>query len=123
MAHQEPSAETTYRNYLIGFALSLITTFVAYFAVTDNWLTGTDLYLALGGLALVQMLVQLFFFLHLGEESRPRLKAWSFVYMTLILLIVVGGSLWIMHHLNYNMMEMQPEDKDTYMNSQKDKGF
>ena len=120
---QKKSVDVTYRNYFIGFGASLDTTFVAYFAVTEQWFDGTNLLLFLGSLALTQMLVQLYFFLHLGEEIKPRLRAWAFVFMTIILLIVVGGSLWIMTHLNHNMMQMSPSEKDTYMTTQKDKGF
>lgn len=123
MRQPEKSIETTYRNYLIGFGLSLATTFLAYFMVVEEWTEGWTLLLLLGGLALSQMIVQLYFFLHLGEEMKPRLRAWSFAFMTIILLIIVGGSLWIMGHLNYNMMELSPSEKDHYMMGEKDKGF
>lgn len=115
--------QTTYRNYLLGFTLSLMTTLLAYFAVTREWFAGWVLLGALGVLALVQMLVQLYFFLHLGEELKPRLRAWAFVFMSVILLIVVGGSLWIMGHLDYNMMHMNKDEKTHYMMGEKDKGF
>lgn len=115
--------QVTYRNYLLGFALSLMTTLVAYFAVTQEWFQGWMLLGVLGFLALTQMLVQLYFFLHLGEELKPRLRAWSFAFMAIILLIIVGGSLWIMHHLDYNMMHMNADEKTHYMMGEKDKGF
>lgn len=115
--------KATYINYLVGFALSLVTTFVAYFSVTEQWAEGWVLTIILGSLALTQMIAQLYLFLHLGEELKPRLRAWSFVFMTIILLIVVGGSLWIMHHLDYNMMHMSDDEKTHYMMGEKDKGF
>jgi predicted RNA-binding protein associated with RNAse of E/G family len=40
-----------------------------------------------------------------------------------ILVIVVGGSIWIMNNLNYNMMQMSPTEKTNYMMTQHDKGF
>ncbi len=123
MSTPATQSEVTYRNYLIGFALSLVTTFIAYFMVTDKWLSGSSLLIGLGALAFTQMLAQLLFFLHLGEEKRPRLQLWSFGFMTIILLILVIGSLWVMHHLNYNMMDMGEQEKDHYMMQQKDKGF
>lgn len=123
MRHPEKSIEVTYRNYFIGFGLSAAITFVAYFAVVEQWAEGWTLLILLGTLAFTQMIVQLYLFLHLGEEMKPRLRAWSFVFMSIILLIIVAGSLWIMGHLNYNMMEMTPTEKDHYMMGQKDKGF
>ena len=112
-----------FKQYVLGFVLSLILTMAAYLLVAGTELRGTPLYLALGGLAFVQMIVQLWYFLHLGEEARPRWRLLSFGFMALILLIIVVGTLWIMHHLNYNMMEMSGEAKHDYMMEQKDKGF
>jgi len=113
----------TLTKYVIGFLASLALTMVAYVLVSGRLLTGDTLLLVIGGLALVQMIVQLFFFLHLADESRPRLRLVSFGFMASILVIIVAGSLWIMYHLNYNMMGQSPTEKDNYMTSQKDKGF
>lgn len=110
-------------KYIIGFVLSLIITITAYLLTVGSVYTGMTLYLIIGGLALVQMIVQLYYFLHMGEELKPRLRLLLFAYTSLMLLIVVVGSLWIMHHLNYNMMEMSPQEKTEYMTGQKDKGF
>ena len=59
------------------------------------------------GIALVQLVVQLIFFLHLLNESKPRWNLIFFISTIGIILIVVVGSVWIMNHLNYNMMPMQ----------------
>lgn len=113
----------TLKQYIIGFVLSLIITLVAYFAVVGEWVAGFALLALLCGLAVVQMIVQLVYFLHLGDEVRPRYRLASFLFMAGILLIIVVGSLWIMHHLNYNMMHMSPPEKSDYMLKQFDKGF
>jgi len=113
----------TLQKYIIGFVGSLLLTLVAYFLVTNNMVGGLTLLLILGGLALVQMIVQLVYFLHLGDEARPRYKLASFVFMAGILAIVVVGSIWIMNNLNANMMDMTPTEKDNYMKTQFDKGF
>jgi cytochrome o ubiquinol oxidase operon protein cyoD len=112
----------TILRYTIGFILSLLLTLVAYDLVVyrsaSAWLLAI-----LGLLAVTQMIVQLVFFLHLGDEVRPRYKFASFVFMAGILVIVVGGSLWIMDNLNHNMMQMSPTEKTNYMMTQHDKGF
>lgn len=110
-------------KYAIGFIGSLILTFVAYFIVSESYLSGMSAMIAVAVLAFSQMVVQLIFFLHLGEEMKPRVKLISFLGMALMLLIVVVGSLWIMGHLNYNMMDMSPEEKIEYMMGEKDGGF
>lgn len=113
----------TYTKYIIGFVLSLMLTITAYLVVTTNAITGTALLLLLGGLALVQMIVQLIYFLHLDEEIAPRYRLLSFVFMAGVLVILVVGSIWIMQNLDYNMMNMSPSEKDSYMLKEHDKGF
>lgn len=55
------------------------------------------------GFAISQLLVQLIFFLHLGRGSNVRWNILVFLFATLVILIVVIGSLWIMNNLDYNM--------------------
>lgn len=114
----------TLAKYITGFVLSLALTIVAYALVTTGGLfESTSLLIVLGVLALVQMIVQLVLFLHVTDEEGPRYRLFTFGFMATILLIIVVGSLWIMHHLNYNMMQMSPNEKDEYMTGQRDKGF
>ena len=112
----------TIKHYIIGFVLSLLLTLLAYGIVVYEWV-GTHAVAFLLVLALIQMVVQLIYFLHLDNEVKPRYKLVSFAFMAAILLIIVIGSLWVMEHLNYNMMDMSPDEKDAYMMGQKDKGF
>ena len=55
-------------------------------------------------MALLQILVQLGYFLHMNTKSDEWWNMISFVFTVLIIAIVVIGSLWIMFHLNHNMM-------------------
>lgn len=91
-------------SYSTGFVLSVLLTITAYFSVVNRTLPGDSLTGLVVGLAVVQLLVQLVFFLHLGRESRPRWKLIIFAFMLLTVGTIVIGSLWIMNHLNYNMM-------------------
>lgn len=109
-------------SYIVGFVLSVVLTLLAYFAVTQHWLEGSGLVGLIMGLAAVQFIVQVVFFLHLGGETKPRWRLSAFLFMLLVLVIIVGGSLWIMENLNYNMM-MTPEQMDEYMLKQSNKGF
>lgn len=110
-------------KYINGFLYSLVLTLSAYMFTVNRVFEGSTLLIVLGVLALLQMGIQLVFFLHLGEEKQPRLKALAFGFMALILIIIVVGTLWIMNHLNYRMMDLSPQQKDDYMTMQKDKGF
>jgi cytochrome o ubiquinol oxidase operon protein cyoD len=109
------NGEGTFRTYLVGFLWSLVLTFAAYDLVIHHTLSATPLVAAIIGLALVQFVIQLVFFLHLGRETKPRWKLFVFFFMIMVVLILVLGSLWIMHNLNYRMT---PQQVNSYMNNQ-----
>lgn len=113
----------TLTSLTIGFLLSLGLTICAYLVAVGNIKDSMAAVGVLVVLAATQLVIQLVFFLHFGEEKRPRWNMWSFVFMGLVLFIVVAGSMWIMYHLNYNMMTMSPDQKESYMQSQGNKGF
>ncbi len=91
-------------SYSLGFALSIICTLAAYQLVVHGIFHGWGLVFAIVSLAVVQLLVQLLFFLHLGQESKPRWNLTVFAFMLIIVGILVIGSLWIMANLNYHGM-------------------
>lgn len=88
------------KAYLIGFFLCLITTSLSF--VLTVFYKGPLLLIAL--LAPIQALIQLFFFLHIAQEAKPRWGLLIFVSMVLVLMIIVLGSLWIMYDLNERTM-------------------
>lgn len=94
-------------SYITGFILSIMLTGMAYLLVTQHLASGALLIGAIISLAVAQVLAQLFYFLHLGHETKPRWKLVVFLFMLLVLGILVGGSLWIMQNLNYHM---SPQD-------------
>lgn len=100
-------------SYISGFVLSLALTFLAYSLVVNHIFAGWGLVASIAGLAGVQLLVQLVFFLHLGNEPKPRLNLIVLLFAVLVIIIVMFGSLWIMHNLDYNMMS--PMETETFI--------
>lgn len=94
----------TFKSYLTGFLLSILLTLVAYFIVVEHVFSSRILIYTIIGLGIVQMLIQLLFFLHLGQEPKPYWNCQLFLFMITILLIIVIGSLWIMENLRYNVI-------------------
>jgi cytochrome o ubiquinol oxidase operon protein cyoD len=92
------------KSYCIGFFSSLILTLTSFFLVGKDVYSGNTLIYILMGLAAIQACVQLVCFLHIGEEEKPRFNLVTFLFMALVLVIIVFGSIWIMHHLSYNVM-------------------
>lgn len=98
------AAAGNFTSYIIGFILSLILTLLAYVLVTQKLYSSTAQIIGIiAGLAVIQLMVQLIFFLHLGRESKPRWNVAVFMFAGLVVLIIVFGSIWIMNNLNYNM--------------------
>ncbi len=114
-----PAAKSDLITYCVGFGLSLTLTLAAYGFVTGHVFSGLALTGVLAGLAIVQVLVQLLFFLHLRHEAEPRWKLLVFDFMLLIVAILVFGTLWIMNNLDYHAMT--PGQTDTYI--MKDEGI
>ena len=110
-------------RYLIGAVAAVGLTLLAYFSVVMRWFDqDAALVLAIMAFATLQLVIQLYTFLHLGGEKKPRLRSASFAFTLLMLIVVVAGSLWIMIHLNYRM-GMSPEAMEEYMIQQNKEGF
>lgn len=106
-------APVQYISYVVGFLISLLTTLLAYFIVVNRLWTPEVLVYAVLGIAVVQLVVQVVFFLHIGRGSRWKLL--TFLFTILVVGVVVVGSIWIMDNLNYNMMDMSPDQMQQYM--------
>ena len=92
------------RSYLTGFILSLILTAIPFSLVMSGaWPPQA----ALAGIfiaGVLQILVHLHYFLHLNSSSAARWNVAALVFTILIMILFVGGTLWIMYTLNYRMM-------------------
>lgn len=105
------------RTYVIGFILSIILTLLAFGIVMNNSYNAGLSISIIVCLAVIQLFVQLFFFLHLGQEGQRRWRLVALGFGVLVVAIIVFGSLWIMDNLNYNMMH-SPEDMKHYIEKQ-----
>jgi cytochrome o ubiquinol oxidase operon protein cyoD len=100
-------------SYITGFVLSLAFTLTAYLLVSRHTFASGPLIAAIVVLAVIQLLVQLVLFLHLGSEPKPRWNLVVSLFAALVVFILVFGSLWIMNNLNYHMMS--PANTDQYI--------
>ena len=105
------------RAYVIGFLLSLLLTFAAYFAVTHQLLSQTGTIALIIFLALSQFVIQIICFLHLGRERSSRDRLIVLGAAALIVTILVSGSIWILYSLNERQMP-DPVEMQQYMADQ-----
>lgn len=118
MAQQENTANyhAGVVTYLSGFVLSLVLTMASFGLVWQftsdgsSSLTRGAVIGLLAALASLQLVVQIVYFLHMSTERKARWSLLSGLFATMVVLILVIGSIWVMNNLNYNMM---PKDDTT----------
>ena len=93
-------------SYIIGLALALILTGTSFWVASTSVLWGPGVAVGLVVLAIAQMGVHLVFFLHISSGPDNTNNVLALAFGVLIVALVIGGSLWIMDHLNENMMPM-----------------
>lgn len=94
----------TYRSYLTGFVISAVLTIIPFAMVMMGDFSDTLTIAVIVSFAVVQIVVQMIYFLHLHPKSEGGWNLLAFLFTAIILVIVISGSLWVMHHLDSNMM-------------------
>jgi cytochrome o ubiquinol oxidase operon protein cyoD len=95
------------QGYLIGLVLAVGLTAASFWAAQTHLIYGPGVPVAIVALAVAQMGIHLVFFLHItsGPDNTNNILALAFG--TLIVCLVVFGSLWIMSHLSHTMPPMK----------------
>jgi len=93
-------------GYVVGLGLAIFLTATSFFIAGTDLVWQPSIPIALVVLAIAQMGVHLVFFLHIttGDDNTNNVLALAFG--VLIVVLVIGGSLWIMANLNHNMLQM-----------------
>ena len=105
-AHGHGAPHVSRRTYVIGFLLSVVLTTVPFWLVMTGTLDATMTGVLIVGAAIVQILVHTVCFLHVNTQSEGGWTLMAYIFTAVLVLIVIAGSLWIMFHLNTNMMPM-----------------
>ena len=103
-ASHEATGHASRRTYLIGFLLSAVLTAVPFWLVMTGALAPQVTGFVIIALAVVQILVHTVCFLHVNTRSEGGWTLMAYAFAAVMVLIVIAGSLWIMYHLNANMM-------------------
>lgn len=93
------------QGYAMGFALSVVLTAAAFaLVIYGSWPHSFNV-AAILTMAVVQVLVHLHYFLHLDTSSRSRWNVLALLFALLIMVLIVGGTMWIMLHLSYRLSQ------------------
>jgi cytochrome o ubiquinol oxidase operon protein cyoD len=114
---EEPKG--TLKSYILGFVLSILLTLTAYSFVISNIFSVQLIIAAVLAIAVIQLHVQLTFFLHFYKETKPRWNLFIFLMTVSFILVVVLGTIWIMgnldeRHSNQNGTNYLMEDERSY---------
>ena len=93
------------RSYLLGFLLSVVLTAIPFWLVmagTLNSVAATAL--TIFAFAMVQIVVHVVLFLHVDTRAEGGWTLIAFIFTVVIVAITIGGSIWVMYHLDTNMM-------------------
>ena len=94
----------TLKSYLTGFVLSLILTAIPFAMVMSGIWSSSAILAGIFSAGIVQILVHLHYFLHLDTSSEARWNVLALMFTLAIMVLFVGGTIWIMHSLYYRMM-------------------
>ncbi|MFA6230252.1 MAG: cytochrome o ubiquinol oxidase subunit IV [Rhodanobacter sp.] len=113
--HDEHVNHGSLRSYLTGFTLAAVLTIIPFWLVMGHVLSSTLVTtLIVLGLAAAQIVVHVVYFLHLDTKSEKGWNMLAFIFTMVLVVIVLGASVWVMYNENANMMPMSPQ----YMNHQ-----
>ena len=113
-AHGEghpPSAHGTFRSYMTGFVLSVILTAIPFWLVMGNVLNDAlETSIVIMALAAAQIVVHMIYFLHMNTKSEGGWTFMALVFTLTLVVITLVGSIWVMFHMDQNMMPMSPHE-------------
>ena len=106
-AHSHDSHDVSHgsvKTYAIGFILSVILTLIPFGLVMYPTLPKSITLMIVLAFAVIQVLVHLVYFLHLDRSEAQRENVVAFVFAGLVIVLLVGLSLWIMFSIHTFMM-------------------
>ena len=106
--HDDVGYHATVKGYVIGFVLSVILTAIPFWLVMAKVLPPEATKFIILGFAAVQVVVHMVYFLHLNAKVESGWTMLSTVFTIIVVVIMLAGSIWVMYHMNSNMMPVDP---------------
>ena len=105
--HGDGHAHSTFSGYMLGFVLSVMLTAIPFWLVMSGTLPSKQITaLVIMAFAVVQIVVHMIYFLHMSPKSENGWSMMALIFTIVMVVIALSGSLWVMNHLNSNMMPM-----------------
>lgn len=108
--HDDGGYHATVKGYAIGFVLSVILTAIPFWLVMGQVLPTPQMTaFVILGFAAVQMVVHMVYFLHMNAKVEGGWSMLALLFTVVLVVIMLAGSIWVMYHMNTNMMPSMPE--------------
>jgi cytochrome o ubiquinol oxidase operon protein cyoD len=107
--HDDIGYHATLRGYLTGFVLSVILTAIPFWLVMAKVLPDSATVPVILGFAGVQVLVHMVYFLHMNAKVESGWSLLALLFTGIVVVIMLAGSIWVMYHMNTNMMPVDPQ--------------
>ncbi|EJL67431.1 cytochrome o ubiquinol oxidase subunit IV [Variovorax sp. Varisp85] len=106
-----PVSHSTFKGYMTGFVLAVILTAIPFWIVMGKVFDkpGTTALVILA-FAVVQIVVHMVYFLHMDAKSEGGWNMLALIFTLVLVVITLAGSLWVMYHMNTNMMPHSMHD-------------
>ena len=104
-SHGHQAGHGTFKSYMTGFVLSVILTAIPFWLVMGKVLPSPKMtgFIILG-FAAVQMVVHMIYFLHMNAKVEQGWSMLALLFTAALVVIMLSGSVWVMYHMNTNMM-------------------
>jgi cytochrome o ubiquinol oxidase operon protein cyoD len=98
------------KDYFQGFVLSVILTSIPFWLVMAKVIPSPGITIVIIlGLAIFQIIVHVIYFLHMSPKVEGGWSVLALIFTLVLVVIALAGSLWVMYHLNHNMMPVSPQ--------------
>ena len=103
--HADEGGHGSFKGYVTGFVLSVILTAIPFWLVMGNVIESPrTTAIVILAFAAVQIVVHMIYFLHMNTRSESGWSLLALIFTLVLVVITLAGSLWVMYHLNTNMM-------------------
>jgi cytochrome o ubiquinol oxidase subunit IV len=103
--------DSTFKGYMTGFVLAVVLTAIPFYVVMgklfSSSLVTAAVILAIG---VVQIVVHMIYFLHMDGKAEGGWSMLALMFTLVLVVITLSGSMWVMYHLNHNMMPTPVHD-------------
>ena len=106
--HDDIGYHATVKGYVVGFLLSVVLTAIPFWLVMTGALPKQATTFIIVAFAAVQMVVHMVYFLHMNAKVEGGWSMLALVFTAALVVIMLAGSIWVMYHMNTNMMPMGP---------------